>query len=324
MSEAAAGQRRLAWTLVAVAILVGGGAVALRFVRSEAGGDGTKKPAEDCFKVEKGCPIDTGAFPAPVVEVPPAAPASPSASTAQAPASPTSADTESARHKLEQVLGSPGFQQVLARQVHTQLEEIDAALHLDPAQKTKLSELLTRQAAAGVAMGAAVLGAGDAAAGKDDVFAIQREIDALFTPAQREDYAAWKRAKTELARERQRDADERKLVDSLGLDPAQREEVAKLVDESKFQPSPTLSESDRETLAKSPAGSRERQEALDRLLRAEVEDPALTAKLTSVLRPEQMERYRQYLESKRKQRDQLRSLFVAPPGAARPASPTAP
>jgi hypothetical protein len=48
-------------------------------------------------------------------------------------------------------------------------------VHLDPTQKTKLGELLSRQAQAGVAMGAAVLGAGDAAAGKDDVFAIQRE-----------------------------------------------------------------------------------------------------------------------------------------------------
>ncbi len=323
MSEAAAGQRRLAWILVAVAILVGGGAVALRFVRSDAGDHDAKKPAEDCVKVETACPIDSGAFPAPVVEVPPPAPAAPPKPAPQAPAAPTSADAETARGKLERVLGSPGFQQVLARQVHTQLEEIDAALHLDSAQKTKLSELLTRQAAAGVAMGAAVLGAGDAAAGNDDVFAIQREIDALFTPAQREDYAAWKRAKTELARERQRDADERKLVDSLGLDPAQRDEVAKLVDESRFQPSPSLSESDRETLAKSPAGSRERQEALDRLLSAEVEDPALTAKLTSVLRPEQMERYRQYLESKREQREQLRALFVAPPNAANPASPEA-
>lgn len=309
MSDAAERKPRLAWALVAVAVVLSAGALTYRIARRAPTGETTQKSEDDCEKVEKACPIDTGAFQAPVVEVPPPAPA-PAASAAPTAAAPS--DSESARRKLEQVLASPGFQQVLARQVHTQLEEIDGAVHLDPTQKTKLGELLSRQAQAGVAMGAAVLGAGDAAAGKDDVFAIQREIDALLTPAQRKDYDAWKRARSEQARERQRDADERKLVDSLGLDPAQRDEVAKLVSESRFQPSPHLSDADRESLAQSKLGSREREAALERLLSQEVEDPELTAKLTSVLRPEQMDRYRQYLEAKRKQRDQLRTMFTAP------------
>lgn len=287
--------------------------------------DATRKPGEPKV-VDKGCPIDSGSFQAPpVVEVPPTAPAAPSASAS--PASPSAArpaagdaavQAESARRKLDEVLKSPGFKQVLDRQVHTQLEEMDGALHLAPEQKEKLAALLARQAQAGVAMGSAVLGGGDAAAGPDDVFAIQKEIEDVLTPAQRRDYDAFKKAKAEQARERQRDKEERSLVGSLGLDPSQRDEVAKLVSESSLQAGPAIGEAEREALARTAPGSPERDAAIARLFEKDVEDPALTARLTALLRPEQLARYQEYLARKRTQREQVKLMLA---GGAAPATP---
>ena len=287
--------------------------------------DGKKK--DEPKVVEKGCPIDSGAFqPPPAVEVPPAAPGSPPAAAAlqSAPPASASADSaaqaESARRKLDQVLKSPGFTVVLDRQVHTQLEEIDSALHLSAEQKQKLAGLLARQARAGVAMGAAVLGGGDAAAGPDDVFAIQKQIENLLTPAQRRDYDAYKKAKAEQARERQRDKEERTLVGSLGLDAAQSAEVSRLVGESSVSAGPIIDEAEREQIARSPAGSPERNAAIAKLFEKDVEDPALTARLRAVLRPEQFARYEEYLARKRTQREQVKLMLGsgAPSAAAPP------
>jgi hypothetical protein len=316
------------WVIVALLVAVGGAALgaigALRGGPTSSTTSATKsgaKSATDCVKEpkkedkkpDKGCPIDSGAFQPPVVEVPPPAPAPPPAKTSS-----TAADTESARQKLDQVLKSPGFQQVLDRQVHTQLEELDAALKLTPAQKQKLGELLARQAKAGVSMGAAVLGGGDAAGGPEDVFAIQREIEGLFTAAQRRDYETYRKAKSEQARERQRENEERSLVGSLALDPAQRDEVARLVASANVHPGASLGDAEREELARSKAGSPEREAAVEKLLSQEIEDPELTAKLRGVLRPEQFERYQEYLARKRTQREQLKALLGASGTAAKP------
>lgn len=282
--------------------------------------DATRKKGEPKV-VDEGCPIDSGAFQAPpVVEVPPTSPAAPAASpSAASPAAgDAAAQAESARRKLDEVLKSPGFKQVLDRQVHTQLEEMDGALHLAPEQKEKLAALLARQAQAGVAMGSAVLGGGDAAAGPDDVFAIQKEIEDVLTPAQRRDYDAFKKAKAEQARERQRDKEERTLVGSLGLDPSQRDEVAKLVSESALQAGPAIGEAEREALARTAPGSPERNGAIAKLFEKDVEDPALTARLTAVLRPEQLARYQEYLARKRTQREQVKLMLA---GGAAPATP---
>ncbi|MBK7976946.1 MAG: hypothetical protein IPK07_28025 [Deltaproteobacteria bacterium] len=283
--------------------------------------DDAGKKKDEPTKLEKGCPIDSGAFQAPpVVEVPPPAPAAPAPAPAAAPSLDAAAQAESARRKLDEVLKSPGFRQVLDRQVHTQLEEIDAALHLTPEQKQKLSELFARQAQAGVAMGAAVLGGGDGAAGPDDVFAIQKEIENVLTPAQRRDYDAYKKAKAELARERQRDKEERSLVSSLGLDASQRDEVARLVSESGLEPAPAIGEVEREQLARTAPASAERSAAIAKLFEHDVEDPALTARLRAVLRPEQFARYEEYLARKRTQREQVKLMLGggAAPAAAQP------
>lgn len=331
MTETRRPARFSPWVIVALVVALGvmAAATVSMFRTPVPAPAGAAKDCDDAGKkkdepkvVEKGCPIDTGAFQAPpVVEVPPtaAAPAPPSPPAA-APAGASAAQAESARRQLDEVLKSPGFRDVLDRQVHTQLEEIDGALHLSPEQKQKLGELLARQARAGVAMGAAVLGGGDAAAGPDDVFVIQKEIENLLTPAQRRDYDAYKKAKAEQARERQRDKEERSLAGSLGLDAAQRDEVARLISGSELGAGPILGEAEREQIARSPAGSAERNAAIAKLFEKDVEDPALTARLRSVLRPEQFTRYEEYLARKRAQREQVKLMLGngAQPAAAPP------
>ncbi len=320
------------WVIVAVVVALGvmAGATISMFRTPVPPPEGKASDCDDATRekdepkvVDKGCPIDSGAFQAPpVVEVPPTAAAAPPSPAAPPAASPAAGDApaqaESARRKLDEVLKSPGFKQVLDRQVHSQLEEMDGALHLAPEQKEKLAALLARQAEAGVAMGSAVLGGGDAAAGPDDVFAIQKEIEDVLTPAQRRDYDAYKKAKAEQARERQRDNEERTLVGSLGLDPSQRDEVSRLVAQSSLQAGPAIGEAEREALARTAPGSPERNAAIARLFEKDVEDPALTARLTAVLRPEQLARYQEYLARKRTQREQVKLMLA---GGAAPATP---
>jgi len=268
----------------------------------------TAAPAADCASGDTSCSIPK---PAPsVVEVPPQ-------SSAQAGAP---MDPATARAKFDEMLKSPGVQQLLARQVHSQLEEIDAALHLTPEQKAKLATLLDRQMRAGVAMSAAVFGAGGGASA-EDVAGLQHQIEDVFTPEQREQYDQYRRTKSEQMRARQRDVEENSLIGALGLEASQREEVEKLVSASQAATPAALSDEERSELVRPSTSDSERSAAFKKMLDKDVEDPQLTSQLRAVLKPEQFERYQQYIARKQAERERMRAMLATPGPATSPPAP---